>query len=36
MASEHERVLSDEDTALRALEWVGNHPRMTLVSFEVS
>jgi hypothetical protein len=31
----HERDLADEATALRALEWVGAHPRMQLVSFEM-
>jgi hypothetical protein len=33
--TEHDRVLTDEATALLALEWVGSRPRMTLVSFEM-
>jgi hypothetical protein len=33
---EHERVLGDEGTALSALDWVGGHPRMQLVAFEMS
>jgi hypothetical protein len=32
----HERVLTDEATALLALEWVRTHPRMELVSFDVT
>jgi len=35
-AVEHERMLTDEATALLALSWVRGHPSMRLVAFTVS
>jgi hypothetical protein len=34
--SEHMRETTEETKALALLDWIGQHPRMELVSFEVS